>query len=250
MDSKTNPYTFPSLEGQEEALAKYTYYDTAWERGNLQVKKDLYAKMPNIETLYLRVEGFLNNDFYLRPSIKTIHLDFRMFLNQKRKYTHLDFACKEAYLDWFNTIEKYLQEHPDSQLEELHIQFMPEVIICLCIANYHTVDYDEGGPIYEDEDWSKKTTKHNPSEYLFSLTQKSYSYLDEIGDALLRLLALRGWKAITLPYDFPSAEMVGHLYPFSTFTDKVDEKESIDRTYETIQEFHREHREQTPKLKA
>jgi len=237
-----NPFTLLNEEDLEQRLQSYTIYDTQWEAAGypLETRKRVYAMMPNVETLYMRVEGFLHQDYYMRPTLKSIHLDFRLFFNENPKSSGIEFIFKDGFLDWFRVIQKQLTS--ESQLKELHIQFLPEVYLDLCIPNQYVVDYDKYGPIYEDEEWRVKTDRCNPSDYLFRLDKSSCDDLDAIGKALLELLKVKDWTAITLPYHFPSAAIVADLYPVATFTDDVDEEEGAQRSQEAIAYFHAEHR--------
>lgn len=234
----------------KEYLNSLTHYTTEWDQGNAETKQKVYAMMSNIDTLTLTIHGFVNQTYYLRPSIKTLYMNFDLYLCQDREYNVLEFFRDEAFIGWFQSIEKYLVENPNSQLEELHIQFSPEVELYLTIPDYHTVDYDEIGPIYEDEDWVLETEKHNPSEYFFALSKKGKADLKKIGKALLKLLAVREWKAITLPYHFPSAATIAEKYPFAKLTDKIDENGAYERIFATIKESHIQHREEHERIKV
>ena len=201
---QANPYDVLSLHGETPSVKEYlhslVHYTTEWDQGDVETRKKVYSMLPNIQTLTISVNGFLNQDFYLRPTIKSIHMNFKLYIIEDRKYNQFEFLHTRGFLDWFNRLEKYLLENPDSQLEELHIQFMPEVSLYLCIPNYHIVDHDEDGRICEDEEWLVKTSNYNPSAYLFILSKSSEDEcaLKEIGEALLQLLSIRSWKAITL----------------------------------------------------
>lgn len=175
------------------------------------------------------------------PSIKSLTLQFRMVLGEKGKWREFDFFCHQTYVEWFNTLETYLIENPYAKLEELHIEFLPEVSLHLCIPNYNVVDYDRGGPIYEDEDWSVKTTDHVPSEYFALIDEDNDEIFEEIGAALMRLLSVRQWKALTLPYYFPAAALIAKEYPFATFTEQIDLDSVYEKLVESIAKFHREH---------
>ena len=234
-------------EAVKEYLNSIVHYTTEWDQGHVDTRKGVYEMMPNIEKLTLSVYGFVNQDFYLRPSIKSIHMNFELSFEENRKNGLVDILYRNAFLDWFNILEKYIVEHPDSQLEELHIGFMPEVKLFLSIKNHYIVDYDEYGPIYEDDDWFVETSKHNPSEYFFALSQDSEKSVKKIGTALLKLLSLRQWKAISLPYHFPSAAVVAELYPFATFTDEIKEEGTKERVVASLEEFREEHREELRK---
>lgn len=235
----TNPFTLSDTEN----LDSYTTYDTKWENQGYSIgrRKSVYARMPNIERVRIEVEGYLHQNYYLRPTLKAIHLDFRIYIDEDRDGS-LGFLHKEAFLAWFTAIENLLKD-PESQLEELHIQFLPEVNMYLCVRNAYIVNYDRYGPIYEDDDWAVKTDTLNPSAYFFLCNKESWEDLECIGNALLKLLAMRNWKAITLPYHFPSAGLVADLYPFTTFTDEIEEATSRHNVLELIYRFHKEHRQ-------
>jgi hypothetical protein len=162
-------------------------------------------------------------------------------LGEKRRWREFDLLCWKTYIDWFQNLETYLKENPEAELEELHIEFLPEVILHLCIANYHVVNYDRDGPIYEDEEWTVRSTNHIPSQYFFVLGEDNYETLDKISQALLSLLSVRQWKAITLPYHFPGAGFISETYPFAKFTEEVDEDISREELEEFISGLHRSH---------
>ncbi len=238
----TNPFELLNEVDLEQRLQSYTFYDTNWEeRGyNLDTRKKIYSMMPNVNTLKVKVENCLHQDYYMRPTLKSIHLDFRLHIVEDPRHCELEFLFHTGFLEWFNVIQKHLAA--GSQLEEIHIQFLPQVTLYLSIPNQHVVDYDEYGPVYEDEEWMVKTERCNPSDYLFLLGETGCKELDEIGQALLHLLSLKEWKAITLPYHFPSAAIVADLYPFATFTDEVDEEEGAQRSKEAIRYYHAQHK--------
>ena len=174
-------------------------------------------------------------------SIQSLTLQFRLMVGEKGKWREFDIFCYQTYVDMFRALETYLRENPDAKLEELHIEFLPEVILHLCIPNYNVVDYDRGGPIYEDEDWSVKTSDHIPSEYFALMGEDNDDIFEEIGAALMSLLSVREWKALTLPYHFPAAALVAEKYPFATFTEEVDLESCYEKLVENIAKFHREH---------
>lgn len=212
-------------------------YNTSLEpTGTREQRKKLYEAIPKIEQLKLNVEGYMSNDYYLRPSIKSISMNFTVYVAQVRREKYLEFLYPEAYLDWFHHIKTFLKEHPESELEELHIQFDPLVRVHMLDEDHIHVGYDKYGPLYEDEEWTVKTDKLNPSDYFCYLTGPSKKELIKVGDALLNLLRLKSWKAITLPYHFPSAATVASQYPFVTFTDARNEQESITRVETLLDE--------------
>lgn len=214
-----------------------TSYNTAEEERGLTIeqRKKAYEAL-SVERLTIRVNGYVGQTYYLRPSVKSLQLDFCISVSQIRRKKHLEFLHGSAYREWFQAIEAFLEATPESQLEEFHIQFVPLVSLYMIDEDHILVGYDKYGPLYEDDDWLVKTEKNNPSDYLFYLTKESRLELDQIGDALLQLLEKRPWKAITLPYHFPSAALVAEKYPFATFTDEVNEDESIERVYQTLEE--------------
>jgi hypothetical protein len=165
-----------------------------------------------------------------------------MILNEKPLSYILEFLGKSAYLDMFSKLKQYLQEHPKAGIEEFYLSFSPEVRLDLCIPSCIVVDYDRGGPIFEDEEWVVKTQEVLPSSFLFQLDDKSHDDLQKIGEALLDLLSVQSWKAISLPYHFPSAGVVADLYPFATFTEEVDEEESYKMVNQLLEKLHKEHR--------
>ncbi len=221
-------------------LASLVHYTTDWDRGHVETRKKVYALMTNIQTLTVSVHGYVSQDFYLRPSIKAIHMNFNLSFVEEKRTAELGLLHKGGLLDWFQTLETYLHEHPEFELEELHINFSPEVQLHLCIPNYHIVNYDRDGAIYEDEEWSIKTDHFKPSEYLVCLDETSEDDMNEIGKNLLNLLKMRDWKAITLPYHFPSAALVAERYPFTTFTEELEEAPTRITNY--IRGLHAEHR--------
>ncbi len=193
-------------------------------------------------TTIISIEHRLNeNSSFQDPHAKSLTLQFRMTLEEKRKWREFKFFDSNVYIDCFQKLETYLKEHPEAELEELHIEFMPEVILYLCIPNYHVVDYDRYGPIYEDEEWTVHTTDHIPSKYFFVLCEDSFDVLDKIGKALLKLLSVRTWKALTIPYHFPAAGFIAEDYPFATFTEEVDEDESHETLSDYIRHLHQAH---------
>ena len=246
-----NPYEAFSLYGDtpevRDYLASLVHYTTEWDRGHVETRKKVYALMTGIQTLTVSVHGYVGQDFYLRPTIKSITLNFNLSFTEDREAKGLGLLHNGGFLAWFQTLETYLREHPDSQLEELHINFGPEVSLFLCIPNYHTVNYDRYGPIYEDEDWVATTSVLKPSEYLCCLDGDSSSAMNEIGDKLLDLLRMMPWKAITLPYHFPSAALVAEDYPFTRFTEEIEE--SPTRVVKYIRELNAEHRESVPRIR-
>jgi len=173
---------------------------------------------------------------------KSVHLQFCMTLNEKRLSYVFEFLGKEAYLDMFSRLKQYLQDHPKAGIEEFYLSFSSEVRLDLCIPNSIVVDYDRDGPIYEDEEWVVKTQEVLPSTFLFQLDDKNHEDLQEIGEALLDLLSVQSWKAICLPFHFPSAGVVADIYPFATFTEEVDEEESYKVVQELLDKFHKEYR--------
>ena len=173
---------------------------------------------------------------------KSVHLQFCMNLNEKRLSYVFEFLGKEAYLDMFSRLKQYLQDHPKAEIDEFYLSFSPEVRLDLCIPNSIVVDYDRDGPIFEDEEWVVRTQEVLPSTFLFQLDDESHKDLQEIGEALLDLLSVHSWKAISLPYHFPSAGVVADLYPFATFTEEVDEEESYKMVDQLLEKLHREHR--------
>ena len=193
-------------------------------------------------SLTVPIEHYFSNKSSVQdPSIQSLTLQFQLMVGEKGKWREFDFLCHRTYTEWFNTLETYLRENPDAKLEELHIQFLPEVSLDLCLANYNVVDYDRGGPIYEDEEWHVKTTDHIPSEYFALIGDDNDEVFEEIGAALLRLLSVREWKALTLPYYFPGAALVAEKYPFATFTEQVDLDSVYEKLVQSIATYHREH---------
>lgn len=192
--------------------------------------------------LTVPIEHYFSNKSSIEDSsIQSLTLRFRMVLAEKGKWREFDFFCHQTYVEWFHALETYLRENPYAKLEELHIEFLPEVSLHLCIPNYNVVDYDRGGPIYEDEDWSVKTSDHIPSEYFALMGEDNNELFEEIGQALMSLLSVREWKALTLPYHFPAAALVAEKYPFATFTENVDLDAVFEKLVESIAKFHREH---------
>lgn len=248
--SSLNPYRAFYLYGDtpefgdkvREYLASLTHYTTEWDQGPVATKKKIYTLMTNIQTLTLSIYGYLSHDFYLRPSIKAIHMNFHLTFLEGRDSIAFELLHNGGFLNWFQTLETYLREHPESQLDEIHINFAPEVQLYLCLPDYNTVNYDRYGPIYEDEEWLVTTRAFKPSEYLCSLSEESEKDINELGEKLLSLLEMRPWKAITLPYHFPSAALVAERYPFATFTEEIDIEESRDRLGNYVTELHAEHR--------
>jgi hypothetical protein len=197
---------------------------------------------PSNSTLTIPIEHHLYNSSYIeKPSIKSLILQFRLIVGEKPKWREFDFLCHKTYVKLFHDLETYLTENTEAALEELHIQFLPEVFVDLCIPNYNVVDYDRGGPIYEDEDWRVETRDHIPSEYFSLIGGDNDDIFEEIGVALLSLLSVRQWKAITLPYYFPAAALVAEKYPFATFTEHVDLDTVFENVVKSICKFHREH---------
>jgi len=217
-------------------------YDTTWgEPGQtLATRERVYAKMPNVTTLRMRVDGFLGTTVYLRPSLRTIHLDFRLSFHEGRNGRPADLLHSAGILECFKALEQLLMD-PQCELEELTIQFLPDVTLALCIPDAHVVEYDEYGAVYEDEDWSVSTQRIHPSECLAFIKERNT--LHRIGQALLKVLAIRPLKAITLPAEFPSADAVLRLYPLAIVPQKVDIEEANRRVVETINHYHKEHSE-------
>ena len=192
--------------------------------------------------LSIPIENHLYNSSCMKdPSLKSLTLQFRLILGEKGKWREFDFLCHETYVKFFHDLETYLTENTEAELEELHIEFLPEVRLDLCLPNYNIVDYDRGGPIYEDEDWSVETKDHVPSEYFALIGEDNDDVFEEIGAALMRLLSVRQWKALTLPYYFPAAALIAKEYPFATFTEEVDLDTVYEKLVESIAKFHREH---------
>jgi hypothetical protein len=162
-------------------------------------------------------------------------------VGEKPKWREFDFLCHKTYVKLFHDLETYLTENTEAELEELHIEFLPEVYVDLCLPNYNVVDYDRGGPIYEDEEWRVETRDHIPSEYFSLIGEDNDDIFEEIGAALMKLLSARQWKAITLPYYFPAAALIAKEYPFATFTEEVDLDTVYDKVVQSICKFHREH---------
>jgi hypothetical protein len=193
-------------------------------------------------TLTVPIEHHLDDMSRIQDSsLQSLRLQFRLVLEEKRKWREFDFLYFRSYVKLFHALETYLKDHPEAKLEELHIEFLPEVILDLCLPNYNVVNYDRDGPIYEDEEWSVKTTDHGPSEYFALMGEDNDEVFEEIGAALLQLLSVRQWKALTLPYYFPGAALVAEKYPSATFTEEVDLDSVYEKLVESIAKFHREH---------
>ena len=80
--SPLNPYEAFSLHGDSpqmrDYLASLLHYTTDWDRGHVETRKMVYALMTNIQTLTVSVHGYVRQDFYLRPSIKAISMNFNL----------------------------------------------------------------------------------------------------------------------------------------------------------------------------
>jgi hypothetical protein len=175
----------------------------------------LYNQYPNIQTLIIDVSDIRNLKDFLRPTLRALCLRVRFDFEEDLETNEITLFYSNAIITAFQDVQDYLEATPESLLEELRIEFAPRHTFRFIYKDGIVVDYDRGGPIYEDTEQKVEIPEIPPSYLLEMLDAVSWNAIQE---KVTRVCSMTRWKRIVLPYYFPGAESLSS----ARFTDRYE----------------------------
>ncbi len=193
-------------------------------------REALYASYPSIQDLTFECGGPDRLDTYLRPNLQSLHLRVPLLLScypdspDSFVWDNADDIAQEL-----RALETFLEANPEAKLQSLRITFHDTVRLTMVDGNSMVVDYDRGGPIFEDYDYSIEDS-YGAAEVYFALIEQTPE-MELLAEKIQTLSQVRPWKHFSLPAELPGASTV----PFATLSEPCDkDDDAIESLWEHI----------------
>lgn len=170
----------------------------------------MYSLYPNVESLeYTLIScGSISLiDEYLRPSLKSIHINIYLSLESSGTGETLEFLNKKRICDTLRLIEEYLKS-PGVQLDSILLTLDKTVQFTLLVKDGIHVGYDKYGPLFEDSYDYFDVNDFDACYYFPLMDPKS---IEEVGNAIRSLEASHPWKQFSAPDCFNSSSNLDPL---------------------------------------
>jgi hypothetical protein len=217
----------------DKFLASKTKYRLDLNNSYFKDEEKIIEKLHNIKYLTIVSSYYDSIEPFLKPTVQSLTLELPGCFVVKRGKIYIDAHNLHKITCFLSKIKSVL-DAGSLELQEFHVVLQNNVWFFETIRSHYVSDYDEHGPIYDEDIVDCKCDMYDPIHYWMICEENKYEEFTKLGDAFLEVLLANKhkWKKISYPYDFFGAGKIEQLFPQTTFTNWLEE--SPDTIYKYI----------------